>query len=102
MARGNSDPESWRASRDPLDTPRRARVTRERRGSSPVPDWRSFPEKFARLAEAKRSGELEDELERLGRIPLLVVDEVGCIPSDPEAANLMFSFDLLALRVRFD
>jgi DNA replication protein DnaC len=28
---------------------------------------------------------------RLGRIPLLVVDEVGYIPFDPEAANLMLS-----------
>ena len=45
----------------------------------------------ARLGEAKRQGRLEDELTRLGRIPLLVVDEVGYIPFDPEAANLMFS-----------
>ncbi len=45
----------------------------------------------ARLGEAKRSGNLEAELARLGRIPLLVVDEVGYIPFDPEAANLMFS-----------
>src|SRR5215211_183784 len=45
----------------------------------------------AKLGEAKRSGSLEAELTRLGRIPLLVVDEVGYIPFDPEAANLMFS-----------
>ncbi len=45
----------------------------------------------ARLGDAKRQGELEEELVRLGRIPLLVVDEVGYIPFDPEAANLMFS-----------
>jgi len=45
----------------------------------------------ARLGEAKRQGNLETELARLGRIPLLVVDEVGYIPFDPEAANLMFS-----------
>jgi len=45
----------------------------------------------ARLGEAKRQGELEAELRRLGRVPLLVVDEVGYIPFDPEAANLMFS-----------
>ncbi len=31
------------------------------------------------------------ELARLGRIPLLVVDEVGYIPFDPESANLMFA-----------
>ncbi len=45
----------------------------------------------AKLGEAKRQGTLEAELIRLGRIPLLVVDEVGYIPFDPEAANLMFS-----------
>jgi len=45
----------------------------------------------ARLGEAKRQGQLEAELTRLGRIPLLLVDEVGYIPFDPEAANLMFS-----------
>jgi DNA replication protein DnaC len=45
----------------------------------------------ARLGEAKRQGELESELRRLGRVPLLIVDEVGYIPFDPEAANLMFS-----------
>ena len=45
----------------------------------------------ARLGDAKRQGDLETELARLGRIPLLVVDEVGYIPFDPEAANLMFS-----------
>jgi len=33
-----------------------------------------------RLSEAKRAGRLADELERLGRIPLLIVDEVGCAP----------------------
>ena len=45
----------------------------------------------ARLGDAKRAGRLEEELLRLGRIPLLIVDEVGYIPFDPEAANLMFS-----------
>jgi DNA replication protein DnaC len=45
----------------------------------------------ARLAEHKRHGTLEQELRRLGFIPLIVVDEVGYIPFDPEAANLMFS-----------
>jgi DNA replication protein DnaC len=48
-------------------------------------DW------VARLGEAKRQGNLEAELRRLGFIPLIVVDEVGYIPFDPEAANLMFS-----------
>jgi hypothetical protein len=31
---------------------------------------------------------LQDELIRLGRYPLLVIDEVGYIPFEPEAANL--------------
>jgi DNA replication protein DnaC len=42
------------------------------------------------LADAQRSGHLDDELTRLQRIPLLIVDEVGYIPFDPQAANLMF------------
>ena len=45
----------------------------------------------ARLTEAKRQGTLEAELKRLSFIPLMVIDEVGYIPFDPEAANLMFS-----------
>ncbi len=45
----------------------------------------------ARLGDAKRQGKLEAELRRLGFVPLIVVDEVGYIPFDPEAANLMFS-----------
>ena len=44
----------------------------------------------ARLAEAKRQGDLETELKRLSLIPLLIVDKVGYIPLDPQAANLMF------------
>ena len=45
----------------------------------------------ARLADAKRQGGLEAELKRLSFVPLLVVDEIGYIPFDHEAANLMFS-----------
>jgi DNA replication protein DnaC len=45
----------------------------------------------ARLAEAKRQNTLDAELRRLSFIPVLVIDEVGYIPFDPEAANLMFS-----------
>jgi DNA replication protein DnaC len=44
----------------------------------------------ARLAEAHAQGRLQDELVRLGRYPLLVVDEVGYIPFEAEAANLFF------------
>jgi DNA replication protein DnaC len=40
---------------------------------------------------SETTGRLADELERLGRIPLLIVDEVGYIPFDPEAASLFFS-----------
>jgi DNA replication protein DnaC len=44
----------------------------------------------ARLADAHHAGRLQPELVRLGRYPLLVVDEVGYIPFEPEAANLFF------------
>ena len=44
-----------------------------------------------RLGAAKRAGRLDDELERLSRFPLLIVDEVGYIPFDPEAAALFFA-----------
>jgi DNA replication protein DnaC len=44
----------------------------------------------ARLADAHHAGRLQQELVRLGRYPLLVVDEVGYIPFEPEAANLFF------------
>src|SRR6266516_4638710 len=44
-----------------------------------------------RLGAAKRAGRLETELERLGRIPLVVIDEVGYIPFDPEAGALFFA-----------
>ena len=43
-----------------------------------------------RLAETHHAGRLHDELRRLGRYPLLVVDEVGYVPFEPEAANLFF------------
>jgi DNA replication protein DnaC len=47
-------------------------------------DW------VARLADAHHAGQLHAELTRLGRYPLIVVDEVGYIPFEPEAANLFF------------
>jgi DNA replication protein DnaC len=43
-----------------------------------------------RLATAHHTATLQHELIRLGRYPLLVVDEVGYIPFEPEAANLFF------------
>jgi DNA replication protein DnaC len=42
------------------------------------------------LAQAHHAGKLQAELTRLGRYPLLVVDEVGYIPFEAEAANLFF------------
>jgi DNA replication protein DnaC len=47
-------------------------------------DWVSV------LATAHHAGKLQAELVRLGRYPLLVIDEVGYIPFEPEAANLFF------------
>jgi DNA replication protein DnaC len=44
----------------------------------------------ARLADAHTAGRLQDELTKLSRVPVLVVDEVGYIPFEPEAANLFF------------
>jgi len=44
----------------------------------------------ARLADAHHAGRLQAELIRLGRYPVLVVDEVGYIPFEAEAANLFF------------
>ncbi len=52
--------------------------------------FRTATEWVALLADAQRQGRLDDELRRLERIPLLICDEVGYIPFDPEAANLMF------------
>src|SRR6185312_15796926 len=47
-------------------------------------DW------VAHLADAHHAGKLQTELIRLARYPLLVIDEVGYIPFEPEAANLFF------------
>src|SRR5215510_3132593 len=44
----------------------------------------------ARLAIAHHAGRLQDEITKLGRIPLLIIDEVGYIPFEAESANLFF------------
>jgi DNA replication protein DnaC len=44
----------------------------------------------ARLADAHAQSRLQAELVRLGRVPLLIVDEVGYIPFEADAANLFF------------
>ena len=43
------------------------------------------------LADAHHDDRLQAELTRLGGYPLIVVDEVGYIPFEPEAANLFSS-----------
>jgi len=45
-----------------------------------------------RLALAHNGGRLHEELRRLGRYPVIVIDEVGYIPFEAEAANLFFQF----------
>src|ERR1700761_652963 len=52
--------------------------------------FKTATEWVALLADAQRQGRLDDELKRLERYPLLICDEVGYIPFDPQAANLMF------------
>jgi DNA replication protein DnaC len=44
----------------------------------------------ARLIAAHHAGRLQAEITKLGRIPLLVVDEIGYIPFEAEAANVFF------------
>src|SRR5213080_889575 len=52
--------------------------------------FKTATEWVALLAEQQRQDRLEDELKRIERYPLLICDEVGYIPFDPQAANLMF------------
>jgi DNA replication protein DnaC len=44
-----------------------------------------------RLDAGQRAGRLDTELDKLRRIPLLVCDEVGYIPFEPEAAALFYA-----------
>ena len=50
----------------------------------------SASEWVTRLAEAHQRGQLAPELTRLRRYSLLVVDEVGYLPFEQDAANLFF------------
>jgi IstB-like ATP binding protein len=50
----------------------------------------SRPVKVRNTIGTHATGRLQPELTRLGRYPLIVVDEVGYIPFEPEAANLFF------------
>jgi DNA replication protein DnaC len=52
--------------------------------------FKTATEWVAFLADAQRQDKLDAELDRLDRVPVLVCDEVGYIPFDPQAASLMF------------
>ncbi|GAA1876714.1 IS21-like element helper ATPase IstB [Myceligenerans crystallogenes] len=43
-----------------------------------------------RLARAHKAGQLETELKKIRRYKLVIIDEVGYIPFDTDAANLFF------------
>jgi DNA replication protein DnaC len=45
---------------------------------------------ISRLAEAHQAGRLEAELKKIRRYKLIIIDEVGYIPFDQDAANLFF------------
>lgn len=45
---------------------------------------------ITRLADAHHAGRLEAELKKIRRYKLIIVDEVGYIPFDQDAANLFF------------
>lgn len=45
---------------------------------------------ITRLADAHHIGQLDQELKRINRYQLIIVDEVGYLPFDTEAANLFF------------
>ena len=45
---------------------------------------------ITRLANAHHIGQLDQELKRVNRYQLIIVDEVGYLPFDTEAANLFF------------
>jgi DNA replication protein DnaC len=45
---------------------------------------------IARLTAAHHSGQLEAELKKIRRYKLIIIDEVGYIPFDQDAANLFF------------
>ena len=51
---------------------------------------------IARLATAHHAGALEAELKKIRRYKLIIIDEVGYIPFDTDAANLFFQ--LIATR----
>lgn len=62
----------------------RAALTGYRVAFATAAEW------VGRLGAAHDAGRLHEELRRLGRVPLLVIDEVGYVPLEPEATNLFF------------
>ena len=66
--------------------PRRRGTLRSRREYSPpaATHW------IDRLARAHHTGQLETELKKIRRYKLIIIDEVGYIPFDTDAANLFF------------
>ena len=77
-ARHRQNPHRDRARRSAPASPGSASSSRPRPNGSPG------------SAKPNARAQLEAELKRLSFIPLIVIDEVGYIPFDPEAANLMF------------
>jgi DNA replication protein DnaC len=57
-------------------------------------DW------VARLQEAHQGGRLPQELGRLRRCGLIIVDEVGYIPFEQDAVNVVLPPGLITLRAR--
>jgi DNA replication protein DnaC len=56
-----------------------------------VPQEDSAPGGRDRLEHAQHRNALDDELRRLERYHLLVVDEIGYLPLERQAANLLFA-----------
>ena len=48
------------------------------------------PTLVAQLAKAHSEGRLEDRLLHFGKPKLLIIDEIGCLPFEPNAAHLFF------------
>ena len=51
---------------------------------------------------AKRAGRLAEELEKIGRLPLIVVDEVGFHPLRPRGGGALLRPRQLPLRAQLD
>jgi len=53
-------------------------------------EFATAADRVTRLAAAHHGNRFPDKLKRLSRIPLPVIDEIGYLPFEPEAANLFF------------